>query len=366
MHFYEHELRALKRANRFRERICRDDTEVDLASNDYLALAHSKPLLEATCKILSSYRTHAPKASMLVNGYHPIHRAFEKALCEANGFEEGLILGSGFSANLALIEALARRGDTLFIDEKFHASGMLATRVIEANTVRFEHNCAEHLETLLKASTATRNIVVVEGVYSMQGDLLNREIIDIANHYGAILIVDEAHSSGVVGARLMGIFDLYGITVASNHIKMGTLGKAYGSFGGYILASHHIITYLINRAKPVIYATALSLFDTLLGHQALQYILSHAQILNEEIDRRRRIVCEYLGVEMPALIAAVPIGSNTEALHIKEALQREGITVGAIRPPTVDTAIIRLIARLGESDERLQFTCKFINNFQVK
>jgi len=243
MNFYDNELRALKRANRFRKRQVYPETYVDFASNDYLGLAHRKELLHATCQLLREHTVHAPKASMLVNGYHRIHQEFEQALCAANGFEAGIILGSGFNANMALIEALLRRGDTLLIDEKFHASGMLAARTIAADVVIFRHNSAEHLQQLLQASTSKRNVIVVEGVYSMQGDVLQREIITLADEYGALLIVDEAHSSGILGNHLMGVFDWYDITIAANHIKMGTLGKAYGSFGGYILASDHIVFF---------------------------------------------------------------------------------------------------------------------------
>ncbi len=366
MNFYERELRALERANRFRDRHIYPETSVDFASNDYLGLAHSRELLHTTCELLKGYEVHAPKASMLVNGYHPIHQEFEHALCEANGFEAGIILGSGFNANIALIEALLRHGDTLLIDEKFHASGILAARTVDARVEYFRHNSAEHLEMLLRASTSKRNIIAVEGVYSMEGDLLHRDIITLANRYDAVLIVDEAHSCGVVGKHLLGVFDLYDIPIAPNHIKMGTLGKAYGSFGGYILASHHIISYLLNRAKPIIYATAPSLFDTLLAHQALKYIQQHTAALQKNILRRRSRVEALLHVTMPALIAPVFVGDNTEVLNIQKALLEKGILVGAIRPPTVEKAIIRLIARLGESETMLDATCKFINNFQVK
>ncbi len=366
MNFYDKELRALHRANRFRERHIYTENHVDFASNDYLGLAHRKALLQSTCKLLHDYETHAPKASMLVNGYHPIHQDFERALCQANGFEEGIILGSGFNANIALIEALARRGDTLFIDEKFHASGMLAARCIDATVMRFQHNSAEHLQQLLQASTSQRNIIVVEGVYSMEGDLLHRDIFELAARHEALLIVDEAHSSGVIGTQLLGIFDHYNIAVAPNHIKMGTLGKAYGSFGGYVLASRHIVSYLMNRAKPIIYATAPSLFDTLLAHQALEYIQQHASELRQNMARRRAIVKESLGMTLTSLIVSVPVGSNSTVIAMQQALLQEGIIVGAIRPPTVDRAILRVIARLGESEAMLQFTCNFINNFQVK
>jgi len=105
----------------------------------------------------------------------------------------------------------------------------------------------------------------------MDGDLVHKDVFDICDRHDALLIVDEAHSSGVIGDKLMGVFDYYEVyTIKPNHIKMGTLGKAYGSFGAFILASSHIVEYLVNRAKPIIYATSLSLYDTLLAHNSLR------------------------------------------------------------------------------------------------
>ncbi|HFU74274.1 MAG TPA: aminotransferase class I/II-fold pyridoxal phosphate-dependent enzyme, partial [Helicobacteraceae bacterium] len=126
MNFYEKELAALKRSGRYREREIYDENIVDLASNDYLGLAYKSDLDHTAFATLQQYKVHGPKASMLVNGYHPIHQGFETALCEANGFEAGVVVGSGFSANIAMIESLVRRGDALFMDEKYHASGVLA------------------------------------------------------------------------------------------------------------------------------------------------------------------------------------------------------------------------------------------------
>ncbi|OQX59438.1 MAG: 8-amino-7-oxononanoate synthase [Helicobacteraceae bacterium 4484_230] len=345
--YYEKELAALKRSGRHRERHLYDPSLADLASNDYLGLADRPELMQAACRSLGAAPSHAAKASMLVNGYHQIHVDFEKALCTANDFEECIVMGSGFNANIAMIEALARRGDELFMDEMYHASGILATRLTEAKVTFFIHNDADDLRGKLASSTARRKIVAVEGIYSMEGDLLEREIIAVADEYDALLIVDEAHSSGVVGNRLMGVFDHYGIEVRQNHIKMGTLGKAYGSFGAYILASEHITDYLLNRAKPVIYATAPSLFDTLLGHKALNYIIANSEELTRQIKERRQLVKELLGVEMDGLIAPVAVGDNRKVIEIRDELKRQGILVGAIRQPTVESAIIRLIARLG-------------------
>ncbi|NOQ29895.1 MAG: aminotransferase class I/II-fold pyridoxal phosphate-dependent enzyme [Helicobacteraceae bacterium] len=344
---YSSEIKALKKSERFRERIIYEDTVIDLASNDYLGLSHNKDILEETTKELLELDSHAPKASMLVNGYHKIHQNFERALCEINDFEDGVVLGSGFSANIAMIESLLRRGDELFIDEKYHASGILATKLIDAKITFFSHNSAGELEQLLKISQAKRKVVAVEGIYSMDADLLNPKIVEIANAFNALLIVDEAHSSGVVGKNLMGVFDLYNIKIKPNHIKMGTLGKAYGSFGGYILASKHIIEYLVNRAKPIIYATAPSLFDTLLAHKSLEFILKNRDELKEEITKRQNIVKDIFDLKIDGLILPIVIENNSKVMSIKEKLLEKNILIGAIRQPTVTKPIVRLIARLG-------------------
>jgi len=358
--YYEKELAALKRSGRYRERHLFNEDLIDLASNDYLGLSHNKALMDEAYKRLSSYDSHASKASMLVNGYHPIHADFEKALCEANGFEDGVILGSGFSANVAMIETLLRKGDELFMDEKYHASGVMSTKLNDAKTTYFRHNDANELEELLKNSQAKRKVIAVEGIYSMDADLLNIDIIHLADKYDALLILDEAHSSGVIGKKLMGILDYYDLPVKDNYIKMGTLGKAYGSFGAYILASSHIIEYLINRAKPIIYATAPSLFDTALGHVSLEYILKNAKSLSSEIKGHQKIVKDVLGIEVEGLIVPIMIADNKKVMHIQEDLMEENYLVGAIRQPTVDSAIIRLIARLGVSKEDLFKVCNLI------
>ncbi len=360
MNYYEKELAALKRSGRYRERRIFSDETIDLASNDYLGLAHNKEILQITTDELTALKSHAAKASMLVNGYTKVHQDFEQALCKANGFEAGVVLGSGFNANIAMIETLVRKGDALFMDEKYHASGVLASKLIDGELHYFAHNSTSELEVLLRNSTAKRNIIAVEGIYSMDGDLVPREIIELADRYNALLILDEAHSSGVIGEHLMGILDHYNIEVKPNHIKMGTLGKAYGSFGAYILASEHIIDFLINRAKPIVYATAPSLFDTLLGHHALQYIQEHTKVLTGSIQRRQAIVKEIFGIEVEGLIVPILVNDNRKVMAIQKELLEKNILVGAIRQPTVPSAIIRFIARLGLDDREFRDACSKI------
>ncbi|MFK5975719.1 MAG: pyridoxal phosphate-dependent aminotransferase family protein [Sulfurovum sp.] len=359
---YTKELQAIERANRFRKREIYDDRLDDLASNDYLGLSTNKKQLKKAFKLLNEYDTISSKASMLVNGYHPIHRMFEKTLAEYNGFNEGLIVGSGFLANMALIESLVRKGDMLFMDEEYHASGVMASQILGDRVVFFAHNNSEDLRAKLTQYPAHRQIIAVEGIYSMSGDLCEREIFDIADRVGAILIVDEAHSAGVLGANLLGIFEHYNITINKYHIKMGTLGKAYGSYGAYILASSHIISFLVNRAKPIIYSTAPSIFDTALALVNIKYIRKNAQEYKIEIEKRQEVVNIDLGITCNGLILPIEMKSNKEALYIQSGLLSQGYLIGAIRQPTVDKPIVRVILNLSVPIAKLRHALALINH----
>jgi len=359
MNYYENELKALKKVKRYREITVADESLKDFASNDYLGLSHKKELHVATCQEMDKFLCHSAKASLLVNGYHKVHKDLKDALCKINGFKDGIIVGSGFSANIALVESLVRKGDILFMDELYHASGILATNLKHVKVVFFKHNDMDELKSLFnKYSHIKRKIVAVEGIYSMDGDLCSKEVFKICDDENALLIVDEAHSSGVLGKNLMGVFDYYDIKIKSNHIKMGTLGKAYGSFGAFILASEHITEYLINRAKPIIYATALSFYDTILAHNSLRYILKNKESIKKAIKQRQKIILEELDIRCDGLILSIIIDDNKKVMQIKDRLLASKYSIGAIRQPTVPKPIIRVIARLSQSKDELRELCR--------
>jgi len=352
---YQKELKALKKAGRFRQRCVWDRDLIDFASNDYLGLANSKKQLKKALRLVGEYDAHAPKASMLVNGYHEVHERFEQTLARLNGFEEGMVVGSGFLANMALIEALVRKKDMLFIDEDYHASGMMATGLLADRVVKFKHNDPNDLEEKLKAHQGSgRKIIAIEGVYSMSGALCKKEIFTLADEHDALLIVDEAHSSGVVGTKLLGIFEYYDITPHERHIKMGTLGKAYGSYGAYILASSHILSFLINRGKPIIYSTAPSVIDTALALVNIEYVSQNSTQFYSKIQARQKIVKEILDIDSDSLILAIPVENNEKTLTLQQELIEHGYLIGAIRKPTVTEPILRIIPRIGSSKKALK------------
>ncbi|SFV90296.1 8-amino-7-oxononanoate synthase [hydrothermal vent metagenome] len=357
---YTKELEALKKAGRFRERHLYSDMLDDFASNDYLGLSTKKKQFKKACKLVDEYATVSAKASQLVNGYHPIHKIFEMEMAEQNGFEEGMVVGSGFLANMALIESLVRKGDMLFMDEQYHASGVMAAQLLKDRVVTFAHNDPADLEAKLKAYPANRQIIAVEGVYSMGGDLCSREIFEVADRYEALLIVDEAHSAGVLGKKLLGVFEHYNIVPHKRHIKMGTLGKAYGSYGAYILASKTVISFLENRAKTVIYATAPSVFDTALAYVNMKYIRKNAKKLRAKIKARQEIVKEELDRVCESLILPIEVPDNDFALFMQKGLMEQNYLVGAIRQPTVQKPILRVILNAEVSEEKLHHLLRLI------
>lgn len=364
---YFKELESIKKSNRFRTRDLFDENLIDLASNDYLGLSTNKNLFQKAYENILNQNFHSPRASMLVNGYNQIHKNFEDKLCEVNKFEAGITVGSGFLANISMIEALVRKNDTLFIDEEYHASGILATKLLKPEQVIiFKHNDYEDLEKkILENKRVGRKIIAIEGVYSMGGDLAPIEIFKIADNYKSILIVDEAHSSGVIGKNLLGIFDYYEIKPNKYHIKMGTLGKAYGSYGAYILASKEIIEFLTNRAKPIIYSTAPSLFDTALALESLNYIIDNKKDLKEQIEKNLNIIYEILGIKSQSLIIPIDVGDNKKVKEIQEILKQKGFLVGAIRQPTVKSAIIRLIAKIDIDTNNLISVCNLLKDLNA-
>jgi len=362
---FNNSLKALKKASLFRARGIYNDKLIDLASNDYLGLGENKKLLTKTYKSLLKLSSHAPKASMLVNGYNIIHQKFENLLSKTHNFESAIVVGSGFLANIAMFEALARKGDTLFVDEQYHASGVLASKLTSAKVIFFNHN---NIADLIKKYSQYRgkdNFIAIEGIYSMSGDMATKSIFNFARANNLYLIVDEAHSSGVIGNNLLGIYDYYNIQPSKYDIKMGTLGKAYGSYGAYILSSKEIISYLENRAKPIIYSTAPSLFDIEYAYFALKYIIKNREKEKKKRDKKIALASKYFK-NINGLILDIEIANNKKVLKIQQKLKKSGFIVGAIRTPTVQKAIIRVILRTNISIKDTKKALKYIKLLTLK
>ena len=348
---YKKELNVLKAKNRLRNRKIYNNV-IDLASNDYLCLAENKEIRKKAFEKALDLTSHSSKASMLVNGYTKTHKLFEDYLCELNNFESGIVLGSGFLANLALFE-LVRKKDLALIDEEYHASGIIASKLTQGQIRFFKHNDIKDLkEKSEDYKNFKRVFVFSEGIFSMRGDKIKKEIALYAQQIGT-LIIDEAHSVGICGKRLLGISEEYNLDPAKT-VKMGTLGKALGSYGAYILAKKEITEFLLNKAKSIIYTTALSPVDTLLAYYALKYIQENLNCFKNIIQKRK------LKYNSDSLIKIIPANSLEEVLKKQKELLNKNILIGAIRPPSVKNPIFRIILRTCVNEKIIDETIKFL------
>ncbi len=322
---------------------------VDFSSNDYLGLADHPALIEGAKKAMEKWGAGA-RASRLMSGDLEIHHRLESAIAALKGKEAGLLFGSGYLANTGIIPALCGRNDVIYSDRLNHASIVDGVLLSRARFYRFRHNDLNHLEDLLKShrSRYRRAMIVVESVYSMDGDLaLVSELLELRGRYGAMLMIDEAHATGVFGAKGEGIISQTG--AESVDVILGTFGKALGGYGAFVAVSNRMRQFLLNRARTFIFSTALP--PAVIGAN-----LAAVKLLDEEPGRRNR-VCELaselrralredLGLNTPSESQIVPVmvGDSQSALSLAESLRDAGFFVKAIRPPTVPegTARIRL------------------------
>ena len=324
-------------------------TLVDFSSNDYLGIAGHHALVDGAKRAMEKWGAGAG-ASRLMSGDLDIHHRLEETMADLKGKEAGLLFGSGYLANIGIIPALCSRGDVIFSDHLNHASIIDGVLLSRARFCRFRHNNINHLEDLLRKhrSRYRRALIVVESLYSMDGDPAPiSELLELREHYETLLMVDEAHATGVFGPRGEG---LIGQTEADKvDVVLGTFGKALGGYGAFAVVSNRMKHFLLNRARSFLFSTALP--PAVIGSS-----LAAVKLLEEEPERRdrvcelalelRRALREDLDLYTPSDSQIVPVivGDNRQALSLTDSLQDAGFFVRAIRPPTVPegTARIRL------------------------
>ena len=315
------------------------------ASNDYLGLANHPALKEAMREAIEEWGVGGG-ASALVAGHFAIQERAEQALAEFVGCEAALLFGSGYAANLGVVGSLVGRGDAIFADKLNHASLNDACQLSRAEFKRFRHNDLAHLAQLLQNTPAASRLIVVDAVYSMEGDEAPlAELLQLAERYDAWLYIDDAHGFGILG-------DGRGALVehALQHprvVYMATLGKAAGVAGAFVAGSRQLVTWLLNRARTYIFTTA---------HPPAQAaaVLASLQLIERE-SWRRSLLQEHILALRAALrdtsfrlcpsrmpIQAIIIGANEAAVQMAGDLQDSGIWVPAIRPPTVPAGTARL------------------------
>jgi 8-amino-7-oxononanoate synthase len=251
------------------------DDLIDFCSNDYLGLAFNEELQHRVSATYASISRSGSGGSRLLSGNHPLMEQLERQLCTFHNSTAALLFNSGYDANLSIFANLPGRGDLVIFDNLVHASIHDGMRMGKAETVSFKHNDYDDLKRLLALHTKSdRQIfVAVESVYSMDGDLAPlTEISELCQEYGAALLVDEAHATGVFGSNGVGRVQELGLE-HKIFARLHTFGKAIGGHGAVVLGSEILKQYLINFSRPLIFSTAMSLHDIVHASEAYQFLL---------------------------------------------------------------------------------------------
>jgi len=356
----EGELEELRQAHCFRRAAVSPPGLLNFSSNDYLNLARHPAVIAAAERALHAAGAGAT-ASRLVSGTQPLHEALEVRLARLKGYPAALLFGSGYLANLGILGTLVGRNDTVFADRLVHASLIDAAVLSRAELLRFRHNDAQHLDELLQKNFAAgRKLVVTESVFSMDGDLAPlSEIAAVAQRHGALLLVDEAHATGVFGPGGSGLLREHRLETAAN-LSMGTVSKALGGYGGFVACSEPMRALLVNRARAFIYTTAPPPAAVGAALGALD-LLEQNPGWGTELLRRAGLFRDTLraaGLDVmssASQIIPIQVGANARALELAEKLRAAGLLVIAIRPPTVPegTARLRLSVTLAHSEDDL-------------
>lgn len=345
----EEELRCLRREN-----LCRSTRTIEsaqkshvryrgrdmlmLASNSYLDFCDEERIKEYASRALMEYGTGSG-GSRLTTGTTALHIRLEEALARFKGREAALVFNSGFAANTGILPALCREGDVIYSDELNHASIIDGCRQSKARTVIYRHNDMEDLEKKILAHPGETGLIVSDGVFSMDGDIVDLPgLVRLADTYGLLSMIDEAHATGVIGRSGRGCEEYYHMEGRTD-ILMGTLSKAIGAEGGYVCGSRILVEYLKNKARSYIFSTSLSPVTMAAAIRGLE-------LLDQEPWRVQRLsenvawFCECLrrhGLEVSSHSAIVPIfvGDEGRAIEASERLMEQGIFIPAIRYPTV-------------------------------
>jgi 8-amino-7-oxononanoate synthase len=346
---------------------------INFASNDYLGFASDSRLKQAAIQAIEQYGTGAT-GSRLVTGERPLHRELEQSIAALKGTEDALVFSSGYAANLGAIGSLVGKRDMVLGDRYNHASLKAGARVSGAQYIEYDHCCLESLKNILaiERSRFQRCLIVTDTVFSMDGDLCPLvEILDLAEQFEAMVLVDEAHGTGVFGTGGGGCVEHLGCR-GRTLVQMGTLSKAIGAMGGYVAGSKSMVDFLRNRAASWIYSTGLSPADT-------GAALAGVKLIETEPDRRSQLWqnLDFLQTslnQMPQLnripsaspIVCLGFDNVKSAMNASYSLKQGGIFAPAIRPPTVPTSRVRLTVMATHSRAQLERLVEILGQLVVR
>jgi len=323
---------------------------INFASNDYLGLSNHPAVCMAAQHACAGMVGSG--ASRLVSGDDPLlHRLEEKLACW-KGYEACLITGSGMLANIGLMQALADRHSHIFADKLNHASLVDGARLSGARTHRYAHLDTAQLESRLNKYPAEKRIIVSDGVFSMDGDCANvRVLLQLAEEHDTLLVIDDAHGTGTLGEDGAGLTSRYQIAGHARLIEVGTFGKAFGSYGAFILGTHELIEGLRQRQRTMIYSTALPLAMIAAAEAALTLIQQGDALhrLHHNLSYFKAGTSGLGFMASETAIQPLMVGSDTRALAMSATLAQHGFFVAAIRPPTVPENTARLRFTLSAS-----------------
>src|SRR6516162_7537506 len=320
---------------------------VDFSSNDYLGLARH-PALARAMSACAAGAGAGSGASHLITGHGAEHDRLEEELAEFTHRERALLFSTGYMANLAVMTALAGRGERALLDRLCHASLIDGARLSGATLARYRHADAGDAARLAEADPGHTVLLATDGVFSMDGDLAPLPALArCARAHDLWLVVDDAHGLGVIGASGGGVLEHYGLGSEAVPVLVGTLGKAFGSFGAFVAGSAALIEFLIQKARTYLYTTALPQPVAAATRAALA-------LIRQESGRRERLVSLVTRFRAAAHAAGVPLGASTTpiqpillgspaaALAAQRQLAAAGYWAVAIRPPTVPAGRARL------------------------
>lgn len=338
---------------------------VNFASNDYLGFAGDRRLIEAAIQATQAFGTGST-GSRLTSGHRQLHRDLELAIAELKQTEDALVFSSGYLANLGTIAAIVGKKDVIFGDQYNHSSLKNGAKLSGAATFDYFHNDLKNLRSLLEIHRKNyrRCLITTDSVFSMDGDLCPLpELITLAEEFEAMLLIDEAHGTGVLGQKGAGVAEHFHCT-NQPIIQIGTLSKALGSLGGYVAGSAKLIDFLRNRAATWIYTTGLSPADTAAALMAIQLLKTEPerkQQLWQNINILKLALGQYELIPSESAILCFGLENAPQALKMAEILLEAGFFAPAIRPPTVPSSRIRVSVMATHTQQQLQ---QFIELFK--
>ena len=330
-----------------------DETLINFSSNDYLSLAADPRLAEAARGGVERYGVGAGASRLLV-GDTAAHQDLERTVAAWCGTEAARVFNSGYAANVGVLQALLGEGDVVFSDQLNHASLIDGCRLSRAKVVVYPHGNVGALEELVRGSSGRRRLVCTDTVFSMGGDRAPlADLVDVCRRHGLGLMVDEAHAVGVLGPTGAGLCEELGLG-ARVDVRMGTLGKALGSFGAYVAGSAALCEALLNRARSLVFSTALPACVCAAAQVGVEICRDDSE-LRAKLWRNIRRFADGTGAEPPSAIFSVRFGEPARALEASRRLRERGLLVKAIRPPTVPegTSRVRFAIAAGHTREHI-------------